>query len=148
MTALPRRRLAVLVAALAGSLATAGALLRPRRLEVTGDSMLPTLRPGDRVLLVGSVRHRRSRVGELVAARDPRQPSRVLIKRVAGVRPDGLLLHGDNPDGSTDSREFGTVPPSLVVGRVVYRYHPPERAGRIDAPGSTDSIADNAHSSG
>jgi len=126
MTALPRR-LAVLGAVLTGvALGVAGG--RIRRLEVTGESMRPELEPGDRVLVW---RRRQVRDGDVVAARDPRRPARIMVKRVAGRSGDGWLLVGDNPDASTDSRTFGPVSHLLVLGPVFYRYHPPERAGRV-----------------
>ena len=94
--------------------------------------MVPTLLPGDRVVAVrGSVRD-----GDLVAVRDPREPSRIIVKRVATVRADGALeVAGDDPDASTDSRHFGPVERSAVVGRVVYRYAPSDRAGRVGRAG-------------
>ena len=57
---------------------------------------------------------------------------RVLIKRVAEVDPDGRLqLAGDAPDASTDSRTFGALDPTLIMGRPTIRYWPPSRAGRV-----------------
>ena len=91
-------------------------------------SMLPTLVPGDRLLVV---RTRRPRAGDVVALPDPRRPGRTLVKRVAGEHMGLLDLRGDNPAFSTDSRSFGLVPSSAVRGRVVRRYWPPERRGPI-----------------
>lgn len=124
MTALRTRTLVpVLVAA---ALSVVG-LRRVLRLEVQGDSMSPTLQPGDRVLVV---RTGRLRPGQVAAVRDPRDRARVVVKRVAGGSAAvGWRVLGDNPARSTDSRVFGPVGADLVVGRVVYRYHPPERAG-------------------
>jgi nickel-type superoxide dismutase maturation protease len=102
--------------------------LKPTRLEVDGDSMQPTLVPGDRLL---SVRRRPAR-GDLVAVVDPRVPSRLLVKRAVEVLPGGgLVVRGDNPGSSTDSLDFGPVPTSALVGVVVYRYAPAARAGRL-----------------
>jgi nickel-type superoxide dismutase maturation protease len=99
---------------------------RPTRLEVVGDSMLPTLLPGDRLLVVA----RRPRRGDLVAVPDPREHSRLLIKRVVDVSAaGGVVVRGDNPAASTDSRDFGPVPASSVAGVAVYRYGPPARVG-------------------
>lgn len=115
-----RTRLTALTAALAAvTVAAARSLVR---IEVVGDSMKPTLWPGDRVL---ALRHCRVAPGDLVVVRDPRHPDRLLVKRVAAVAGDGtgrVTLEGDNPGASTDSRAFGDVEPSAVVGRVVHRY--------------------------
>ena len=88
--------------------------------------MLPTLRPGDRVL---ALRLFRARPGDLVVVRDPRRPDRLVVKRVAEVGPAGSTVLGDNPQASTDSRSFGPV--RRVWGRPVYRYAPADRAGRL-----------------
>ncbi|MEE9414553.1 MAG: nickel-type superoxide dismutase maturation protease [Acidimicrobiales bacterium] len=92
-----------------------------RRVEVAGDSMLPTYAPGDRLLTLR--RSRAFRSGDVVVVRDPRDPHHELIKRVDRVFPNGsLYLLGDNPQHSTDSRVFGPVQSSNVIGRVVRRY--------------------------
>ncbi|HUY66651.1 MAG TPA: nickel-type superoxide dismutase maturation protease [Acidimicrobiales bacterium] len=112
-----------------------------RRVEVDGASMIPALLPGDRLVVVGRPwpPPRWPRPGEVIAVRDPREPSRVLIKRVVAVdRPRGTLeVVGDAPDASTDSRQFGPVPRASVVGRAVYRYAPVGRSGPGPWPGST-----------
>lgn len=90
--------------------------------------MLPTFSPGDRLLVLPVAR---AGPGDVVAVRDPRAPERVLVKRVRAVGPDGYDVRGDNEAASTDSRHFGPVPPGGLVGRAVYRYHPPERSGLI-----------------
>lgn len=100
----------------------------PRRVVVSGESMSPAFAAGDRLLVV-PVSH--TRAGQIVAVRDPRDLRRVLVKRVWAVGVDGVDVRGDNEAASTDSRQFGPVPPGNIVGRVVYRYHPPERSGRI-----------------
>jgi nickel-type superoxide dismutase maturation protease len=124
-------RLALAAAVLGG---VAAILLALRRavdvVEVRGGSMAPALLAGDR-LLVESVtyRRRRPRPGEVVLARDPRSPQRELIKRIAAVDPvaASVILAGDAPDASTDSRAFGPVPLNLVRWRAVGRYWPPRR---------------------
>ncbi len=101
-------------------------------MEVVGDSMRPTLEPGDRLVLS---RLRRARPGDLVAVADPRQPQRTVVKRLVEVSPAGLTVLGDNPAASTDSRAFGPVSADTVRGRVVYRYHPESRRGRLPPSG-------------
>ena len=97
--------------------------------QVRGRSMLPTLRPGDRLVVVRT--HRPPRVGEVVLALDPRDAGRELVKRVAAVDPAGVTLHGDNPAFSTDGRTFGSLPPSAIRWRVVARCWPLGVAGRL-----------------
>ncbi|MBW3611151.1 MAG: S26 family signal peptidase [Actinobacteria bacterium] len=97
------------------------------RIEVQGQSMAPGLRPGDRLL---AVRGLPPRARDVVTVTDPRQPSRVLVKRVVSVQGDGRVeLAGDNPRASTDSRSFGPVPAASVTARVLWRYWPPQRRG-------------------
>jgi nickel-type superoxide dismutase maturation protease len=97
--------------------------------------MAPSLRPGDRVIVVGGLGPWRPRLqaGDLVALSDPRQPARLMVKRVAAVAGDRVDVRGDNAAASTDSRHFGPVDRAAVVGRVVYRYHPEDRRGRLRA---------------
>ena len=90
--------------------------------------MSPALMPGDRLLVV---RARRVRRGDLVAVFDPRQRGRTIVKRVALVAGDAVTVLGDNPGASTDSRVFGPVDRRDLRGRVVYRYGPEDRRGRI-----------------
>lgn len=90
--------------------------------------MRPALEAGDRLVVL---RRRRYRPGDVVAARDPRVPARVIVKRVAGVDGDCVVLLGDAPQASTDSRMFGPVPAAGLLGRAIYRYAPPARAGRL-----------------
>jgi nickel-type superoxide dismutase maturation protease len=118
------RRASAVGATLTGLLA--GAAVAARRVEVVGTSMAPTLLPGDRLLVLRLP----PAVGRLVVVRDPRQPGRVIVKRCRARLADGSLeVRGDAPGASTDSRHFGPVPRPLVLGRPVYRYHPPAAAG-------------------
>lgn len=111
-------------------LAVAAAATRLTRVVVQGASMEPTLLDGDRLIVLRGLRPRR---GALLALHDPRDPQRLLVKRVLAVGRSGIEVRGDAPDRSTDSRTFGPVADELVVGRVVWRYHPSERAGRVAA---------------
>jgi nickel-type superoxide dismutase maturation protease len=116
------------VATVSLALAVTAVVLRPRRVVVEGRSMEPTLAPGDRLLVV---RARRVHAGDVVAVRDPRGARRVLVKRVSAVLDDEIVVRGDNPSASTDSRSFGPVPASAVLGRVVRCYAPPWSAGPV-----------------
>lgn len=117
-------------------------VLRGRLVRVTvrGDSMAPTLRTGERVLVRRTRPAALSR-GDLVVFRRPRDPVRSwMIKRVLAAPGDpvpraevptlwgrsdavvpvgSLVVVGDNPAVSYDSRQFGYVEASSVLGRVI-----------------------------
>jgi nickel-type superoxide dismutase maturation protease len=103
-------------------------VVRPRRVVVEGRSMEPTLAPGDRLIVV---RTRDLHAGDVVAVRDPRDDKHVLVKRVGAVLEDEIVVRGDNPEVSTDSRTFGPVARSAVLGKVVRCYSPSWRAGPV-----------------
>lgn len=96
-----------------------------RRVEVHGESMTPTLQPGDRLLVVRWP-SALLKPGHLVAVR---RPERVVVKRLKTVDP--ITVEGDNAGASTDSRHYGSVDRKDVLGRAVYRYAPSARAGRL-----------------
>ncbi len=99
-----RPALAALVAFTVVAWSAWQACRRLERVAVAGFSMAPCLQPGDHILVW---RTRSVRPGDIVAAADPRQPARSLLKRVVTVGRDGVVLIGDNPEHSTDSRQFG-----------------------------------------
>jgi len=115
--------------AVLGAASLAAALRGLKRVEVTGTSMAPGLLPGDRLV---AVRGLPVRVGDVVTLADPRDGRRLLVKRVAWRSPTAVGVVGDTPEASTDSRHFGPVPRRHLRGRVVYRYAPPDRAGRME----------------
>ena len=99
---------------------------------VHGPSMLPTLRPGDCLLVR---RPRRVRSGDVVVARFEARPELLVVKRavrpVDGCSGPGLWwVEGDNPAVTDDSRRYG---PAQVLGRVVLRYWPLP-PGRLPPP--------------
>jgi len=111
---------------------------RPFRVEVEGESMAPTLKPGDYML---AVRSRSIRRGALVVVEHPQRPGYEMIKRVAAIPgervedrtlgPDEYWVTGDNEEGSTDSRTFGPVPADAIRRRILFLYWPPDRWERF-----------------
>ena len=153
MSPLPRRSALQIVGLLAVLLG--GFHLGSTRLAlpwaVAGRSMMPALKPGDRVIVdLWTYGHRAPRPGEIVLFHGPPPRAVPLVKRVVpppardgagrvvGVPgPDGepgadtVWVVGDNRHWSEDSRQFGPVPRDAIVGRVAWRYWPPSRAGRV-----------------
>lgn len=81
--------------------------------------MWPTLNNGDTVLVMPRPTIRE---GDIILANHPYKSSVKIVKRVAEILPDGaLILRGDNPVESTDSRSFGSISKRDVVGKVICR---------------------------
>lgn len=116
----------------AAALALAGAR-RLAAVEVTGDSMLPGLRPGDWLVVRDGAR---PAPGDVVVAEHPERRGLLIVKRVAHRTADGWWLESDNQRarGRQDSWDFGPVPGAQVRGRVIARYWPlPRLIPRRDA---------------
>jgi nickel-type superoxide dismutase maturation protease len=120
------------------------ALRRPFRMAVEGESMVPTLRPGD--FLIG-VRSGPIRKGALVVVEHPKRPGYEMVKRLAGapgdeiegvrLGPDQFWMVGDNAAASADSRTLGPFDRRAIRGVVRFRYWPPSRFGPLGPSSST-----------
>lgn len=129
-------------------------------MAVTEGSMLPAIQPGD-WLVVNPRTRRWPAAGAVVVFREPISNA-LALKRVAagpGARvrfADGYLtladdeawLAADASEATTaaagfgppiDSARFGPVPLDRLVGRVLFRYGPLRRFGRIAGPPRTGS---------
>lgn len=138
LTRKSKRRLLRLQSRIPGLYALAAFLLA-RRVTVRGWSMAPALLPGERLLVDRLAYARdRPRAGDVVLVAHPLRGDLRLVKRLAGVPGQavgggGVLARGeywvlgDNTDESTDSREFGPVRRSDLLGRAWLRYWPTER---------------------
>jgi nickel-type superoxide dismutase maturation protease len=94
--------------------------------------MEPTLRDGDWLLVdPDAYQQRAPGVGDVVVARDPRAAERLLIKRVAASRADGLMLAGDHAAHAPESEWLGPVAWDSVIGRPWLRYWPLRGFGRV-----------------
>lgn len=138
---LRRRRAAAAAGGAVGVAWVASLLVAASLRRARGTSMAPTLHDGQLVVVVPA-RLRAPRVGDVVVARDPRNPrARSWIKRIAVAGPavhaaphpvlpgrtvdllvddDEVLLLGDNPAASTDGRHVGATPRSAVTHVVVW----------------------------
>lgn len=89
------------------------------RLRVKGDSMLPTLKAGDLVLVnKNAFKTTLPKAGDVVVAWHPNESQLAIIKRVASITPAKQIdLRSDNPLGS-DSRQFGVLSLDKIIGKV------------------------------
>lgn len=85
---------------------------------VSGDSMLPTFRSGDWLLVAWADTFR---IGDVIVIEREERPGVFLIKRVERNDDGKYWVEGDNKSISTDSREWGAVAEIEIVGRVVTR---------------------------
>lgn len=93
--------------------------------RVSGPSMVPALRDGDRVV----VRHGAAiRPGDVVLATYRSRPDRLVLKRAIWVEDDGWWLASDNPaaGGGSDRHGLADVQARVVLrvtGLRPYRVH-------------------------
>ena len=88
---------------------------------VEGNSMFPTLKDGDAVLI-----NPKEKIveGDIVLANHPYKESVKILKRVKNFTENGdLYLVGDNAEllESSDSRAFGAVPLKYLIGKATCR---------------------------
>lgn len=104
---------------------------------VAGHSMDPTLKPGE-FLIINRLAYTRAqpKVGDIVIADFGNERTGIrLVKRITAlanqpaimadgkrimVKPGQLFLEGDNRTESTDSRTYGPVLESQIVGQVLW----------------------------
>lgn len=89
--------------------------------RVTGESMLPALRPGQ--LVVARSFFRGVRPGDIVIIRHDGLEK---IKRVQKVRTREFYVVGDNSPQSTDSRSFGWLTQEQLLAKIIW-----PRIGRV-----------------
>lgn len=76
--------------------------------------MMPTIEPG-RLLVV--TRNSKIKKGNIVIAK---VGEREIVKRVSDVKSSKVYILGDNPIGSTDSRDFGWLSEDQIIGKIVW----------------------------
>ncbi len=85
--------------------------------EIEGESMSPILNEGDLALVNFQAELKE---GDIILAHHPFEKGSKLIKRIWKITPDGkYFLIGDNLAKSTDSRNFGELPATDILGKVV-----------------------------
>jgi nickel-type superoxide dismutase maturation protease len=99
-------------------------MLPVTRVRIIGPSMEPGLHNDDWWLVR---RTKRVGVGQVVLLVHPLRPHALVVKRVARREGEGWWVLGDHELASEDSRSFGVVPDSHIVGRLWFRYRPVRR---------------------
>lgn len=88
------------------------------RFTVFGDSMLPTLKPGQDILVfTWAYIFFQPKVGDIVVIK---VSDREMVKRIQNYHGRDIYVIGDNEKESTDSRNFGPINKSDVIGKVVF----------------------------
>jgi signal peptidase I len=123
--------------------------------QCMGPSMLPTFNINGDVAVTDlmSVKLHKIQVGDVVIAKSAQNPKQQVCKRVLGMEGDTLViassqteggprvitvpkghvwLQGDNFHNSTDSRHYGPVPYTMLLGRVWAKVWPLHEARWID----------------
>ncbi len=54
--------------------------------------------------------------------------------QIVTVPENSYFVMGDNRERSSDSREFGFIPRQSIIGKVFFRYFPPNKVGPIKNP--------------
>ncbi|MEO6588647.1 MAG: nickel-type superoxide dismutase maturation protease [Pyrinomonadaceae bacterium] len=86
---------------------------------IEGSSMLPTLKPGDCILINPGLK---PNIGNIVFFRHPYIQKVYVVKRLAEITLEGsYIVLGDNPPESTDSRSFGAILAVNILGVAVCR---------------------------
>lgn len=86
--------------------------------KISGHSMMPYLKPGDRVI-VSSIPclFKKPKIGDVVVVKD-KKTGRILIKRIVLIENGKLSLEGDN---KSDSLKIEPVKRKDILGRMIFR---------------------------
>ena len=93
-------------------------MLLLRKFKVSGHSMEPVIKNQQRVL-VSKIPYlfSKPKAKEIVAFN---YQGKILIKRIAEISSDKYSVKGDNSKDSLDSRSFGSISESDILGKVIY----------------------------
>lgn len=93
-------------------------LLPIQRFTIYGNSMLPTLKPGQDILCFNwAYLFSKPKKGDIVVVK---VNGRDIIKRIQKYDDRRIFVTGDNQKKSTDSRNFGPIDKSEIIGKVIF----------------------------
>lgn len=88
------------------------------RSTIQGSSMSPVLKQGQDVLVfTWAYLFSKPKVGDIVVLR---KGGRDMVKRIQKTHGRRYFVTGDNEKESTDSRNFGEIDKSEIIGKVVF----------------------------
>lgn len=81
--------------------------------------MEPTLKSGD-IVWVNNWAYvfKKPRIGDIVVFK---KSDKELIKRITTISGSGVFLSGDNKTDSYDSRNFGKISNTMILGKVIIK---------------------------
>lgn len=86
--------------------------------KVSGNSMLPTLKPGQYCLVSPLPYYfSKPKPGDIIVAA---LPNKEVIKRIKTANTEGYFIVGDNENESTDSRNFGLIKGNKILAKIVF----------------------------
>lgn len=99
-------------------------LRKRKRLRVVGESMLPLLQPGDEILINPFAYQKSSpQINDIIVIQHPLQKNLPIVKRINAIKDgDRYFVTGDNSKASTDSRHWGTIKFSDIMGKVTSQF--------------------------
>lgn len=89
------------------------------KFEISGHSMMPTYKPGDKVL-ISSVPYlfKKPQVGDIIVFKKEKI---TLIKRISKITANGIIVEGDNLEDTLSSVSMGIISRKDVLGKVILR---------------------------
>ncbi len=97
--------------------------------KVSGDSMSPLYLDGDIIDVdTSAYTFQKPKINDDVLLEHPYQKDFYMLKRISEITPDGrFMVLGLNARQSTDSRSFGSIRQSAIIGKVI---------GKVTSPNS------------
>lgn len=88
------------------------------KFRIKGNSMFPTFKAGDKILVNKlSYFFSKPKIGDVVVLKK----EKFIIKRIAKIKEKKVFMIGDNKEGSTDSRSFGWINRGEIAGKVIFK---------------------------
>ena len=108
----------------------------PRRHEIEYIKRVIGL-PGDKIMVKNGIVYLNNipLQEDYISLSTPLMPNGFLIEgRPIIVPENSVFVMGDNREVSSDSREFGPIQITSIIGQVFYRYYPFNKAGNMKNP--------------